>query len=518
MQTVPSGFNALADGDVRPLSWGLFISFSKAYDDDITFFTLDQSILDGPDILAPTEDNPLQAWDFYEYIDYSDRVIYLSWERELDFPYSIVSAIADFQVNNYDKFFTPHSASPISADNIPKRPVRLLSGFANTLLPQFVGLTQGMPEVDEGSRIATFTALDFLTQIYDLPIRNTIAMSYVTTDVVLANIFEQFGLAPTQYDLATGRNVIPFLFFEKNQFTAGEVIRALMQAEMGMLWLDELGIIRFRPRLEQPETSSYLFNDENINSIATSGDDEIINKVTITTNVREVQEFQVVYSKDASNTTLNVVPAMSSYVFQAELRDPCLTIEEPEFGEAVDVSWFTAETAGGVPVTSNVTVTLVELKTNTYEVTIANTNAFSININQMELWGQPAKEISVEPVIYENLETDSVAKYEVKELQISNNFIQSIDQARSLALTILDEYAEYADIVEIEVKGNPALQLSDIVEIDYQHYSGEYRIIAIKNKLQDQKFTQILKLRGYNPRQWFTLDQSVLDGTDVLAP
>lgn len=518
MQIVPSGFNDLADADIRPLSWGLLISFSKEYDDDITFFTLDQSTLNGTDILAPTEDNPLQAWDYYEYLDYSDRVIFMSWERELEFPYSIVSAIADFQVNNYDKFFTPGAGSPIAADNLPKRPVRLLSGFANTKLPQFVGLTQGMPEVDEAGRTATFTALDFLTQIYDLPIRNTVAMADVTTDVVLANIFEQFGLLPGQYDLAVGRNKIPFLFFEKKQMTAGEVIRSLMQAEMGLLWLDEEGIIRFRPRLEQPIDATYYFNEENIVSLTTSGDDQIINKVIITTDVRALQDFQVVYSKDASSTLLNVIPPMSSYVFVAELQDPCLSIEEPEFGLATDVSWFTAETETGAPVLSNVAVTSVELKTNSYEVTIENTNNFAVNIDQMELWGQPGRQISVEPIIYESLDTDSVAKYEVKQLEVSNNFIQSVDQARSLALAVLDEYSEYAAIIIVEVKGNPAIQLSDVVEMYYQNYRGSYRVIGITNKLQDQKFTQILKLRKYNPRDWFTLNQSTLNDTDVLAP
>lgn len=518
MQIVPNGFNALADGDVRPLSWGLLISFDKQFDDDITFFTLNQSVLNGTDILAPTEDNPLQAWDLYEYLDYTDRVIFMSWERELEFPYSIVSAIADFQVNNYDKYFTPGSGSPISADNLPKRPVRLLSGFANTLLPQFVGLTQGMPEVDEDNRLATFTALDFLTQIFGMKIRNTIAMANVSTDVVLANIFTQFGLATDQYDLAPARNVIPFLFFERDQMTAGDVIRKLMEAEMGMLWLDEQGIIRFRPRLEQPSTPSYLFDSENIISLATSGDDEIINSVTITTDVRVLQEFQVVYSKDVGSTQLNVVPAGGTYVFSAELKDPCLSIEVPVYGEVTDVSWFTADDALGNPVSSGVSVISTELKTNTYEVTIQNTNPFSVNINQMELWGQPGKQVSVEPIIYENIETESVEKYEVQDLPIDNNFIQSVDQARSLALTILDEYSQYADIIEIEVKGNPAIQLSDIIEVDHENYTGQYRVIGIKNKLQDQKYTQILRAKKYTPRHWFTLNQSILNGSDVLAP
>lgn len=518
MQIVPIGFNALADGDVRPLSWGAMISFTKAYDPTTTFFTLNQSTLNGSDLLGTTEDNPLQAWDFYDYEDYSDRIVYMSWESELDFPYSVVSAIADFQLNNYDKYFTPNGVSPIASHVLPKRPVRLLAGFANTTLPQFVGLTQGMPEVDEDNRVATFTALDFLTQIYDLPMRQTIAMQNVTTDIVLANIFTQFGLAPSQYSLATGRNEIPFLFFERDQQTAGDVIRSLMQAEMGMLWLDETGIIRFSPRLEQPNTPVYLFDDENIVSLSTYGADEIINKVTITTSVREVQDWQVVYSKDSANSSLNVIPASSTYVFSADLQDPNLTIESPVFGEGAGVSWFTAETATGVPVTANINVTATELKTNTYEITFANTNSFSVNINQLELWGQPAKKINVEPIIYENQDTDSSDKYEVQNLSIDNNFIQSISQARSLALTILDQYSEYADIITMEVKSNPALQLSDIVEVAYLHYSGQYRVIGIKNKLQDQKFTQILKARKYSPRSWFSLNISQLNSGDQLAP
>jgi hypothetical protein len=291
-----------------------------------------------------------------------------------------------------------------------------------------------------------------------------------------------------------------------------------MQAEGGMLWLSEEGVIIFRPRLEQPDTSVYTFDDDNIVSCDVVDEDQIINHVIIMTDVREVQEYQTVYAKKTSDTTLDVVPAGGSYVFKADLQDPLLAVEEPVYGELADVSWFTAAKIDGSYVASGVTISSTELKTNTYEMTIANSNGFDVNINQMNLWGQPAKRISVEPIIYENLETDSVAKYEDKTLEITNNFVQDISAARSLALTILDEYSEYADIIEMEVKGNPAVQLSDIVEVDYNQFDGLYRIIGIKNQLQDSQFTQILKCRGYNPRDWFTLDQSILDGSDNLAP
>lgn len=519
MQAVSPQFNQLANGDIRPITWGSYISFDKAYDPDIVWFTLNQSVLNGTDVLGLSEDSPLLPWGQYEYQDFTERLIYMSVERSLEFPYSVVSAIADFQLNNYDKYFTPNSSSPISSFILPKRPVRLMQGFANTVLPQFVGLTEGMPEISRTEGTATFTAMDFLTWIYDMPIRNTIAMQDVTTDEVLANIFQQFGLLPEQYDLAKGRNKIPFLFFERDQQTAGDIIRPLMQAEMGMLWLDEQGIIRFRPRLEQPSEPVYIFDSDNIVTIDTSGDDQIINHVIINTDVREVQEYSTVVSKAPSDNSLEgVIAPSSTKTVPIAIPDPCLSIEVPTFGENSSVSWFTAALPDGTRVNSGVSIISTELKTNSLDITFSNTNSFAVNIDSFSLWGQPARQIGREPVVYDAYDTDSVNKYEEKLLTINNNFIQSVSQADSLGETVLDEYSDYNDIITVEVKGNPAIQLSDIIDVDYQEYSAWYRIISITNKIQDAKFTQILKCRKYTPRYWFTLNQSILNGTDVLAP
>lgn len=522
MQFVSSEFNQLASGDVRPLTWSTKISFTKEYDDATTFFTLNTSLLDGPDLLAPTGDNPIQAWDYYEYADYSDRTIYIAVSRELEFPYSVVSAIADFQLKNEDRYFTPGTNSPIADYVLPKRPVRLLQGFGLTQVPQFVGLTQGMPTVIRTGEeaTATFTAMDFLTVIYDMPIRDTEALTNVRTDEVLANIFTQFGLTPDQYDLAKARNTIPFLFFEADQQTAGDIIRPLMQAEMGMLWLDEQGIIRFRPRLELPISSVYVFDNENIISIDTDGDDSIINHVIINTNVRKLQEAQAILS--LTTLTLessNRIPASTaSYPYKLALDDPTLNIVEPTYGEDSGLSWFTALDGDGEAVVSGVSIASTADQTNSYTLFVANSNPYPVYIYQVTLWGEPARVVGGQATIYDNKDTDSILKYEDIPYTIDNNFIQSVDQARSLALTMLDEYSEYANIITMEVKGNPALQLSDIIEVDYQEYDGLYRIIGIKNKLQDNKYTQILKCKVYSPRNWFILDQSVLDGTDQLAP
>lgn len=515
MQVVPQQFTDMAKGDVRSHSWGAKVSFTKAYDDDITFFTLNQSLLNGMDILGTVANNPIAAWDYYEYADYTDRVTYMSWDRSLEFPFSIASARADFQLANTDKYFTPNSTSPIKDYILPKRPVRLLSGFRNMIIPQFVGLTQGMPSVNDREGTATFTALDFLTQIYEMPIRETLLMVNARTDQVLAHIFSDFGLTPSQYDLAKARNTIPFLWFLSEQQTAGDVIRKLMEAEGGMLWLGEDGVIRFRPRLEQPSEPVYELNDTEIVDISVATDTQIINTVIFSGEMRRLAGYQSIYTKTEGGEQ-NIIPAGDTASFFANLEDPSIDIVAPTAGEQAGTSWFQAKNLGGENV-GGVTVASVYSFTNSYKIDFTNSNAFNVDISQMELFGNPAKvygTIDDKVVEYQ----PSIDKYEANPLFINNNFIQTESQMQSLGLTILDDYAEYASIINLEAKGNPALQLGDIVEVNYKQYTGEYRIIGMSSSLQQGKATQNLKLRSYEPRTWFQLNVSQLNGSDLLAP
>lgn len=515
MQTVTTQFTDFAKGDVRPWNWGVRVSFTKAYDDSITFFTLNQSALNSGDILGTTANNPLAAWDYYEYKDYTDRLSFMSWDRTLEFPFSIASARADFQLANTDKYFTPNSTSPIKDYILPKRPVRLLSGFKNMIIPQFVGLTQGMPSIDDRGGTATFTALDFLTQIYEMPIQDTLLMTNVRTDEVLAQIFDDFGLTPAQYDLAKGRNVIPFLFYTKEQLTAGSVIRELMEAEGGMLWLGEDGVIRFKPRLEQATTPVYELNASEIVDIEVAEDTQIINQVVFSGDVRKLAGYQTIYSK-VEGSTQNIIPAGGSGSFFANLDDPAIDIVTPTAGEQVGTSWFQATNLDGVNVTG-VTVTGVFSFTNTYKIDFANANGYDVDIARLELFGNPAKvatSIRNKTIEYK----PSIDKYEANPVFIENNFIQTESQMESLALTILDDYAEYAAILNAVVKGNPALQLGDVVDVNYKQYTGMYRIIGISSSLQQGKATQTLKLRSYEPREYFVLNESQLNGSAQLAP
>lgn len=520
MQNVPIAFHEAAQNGIRPHTWGLWVSFPKNFDDSVEFGVWDTSNWDGGDLWSPSDDNPIAYWDYYDYSDYSDRVVDMEWSRELDFPYSVQSAMADFTFNNYDDYFTPGKGSPIDGYILPKRPFRMYAGFRNvSTVQQIVGVTQRMPVINTGSKTAQFNALDFLSEMYSMQLNTVVAMADVTTDEVLAEIFTQFGITPSQYNLAVGRNRIPFVFFDKGK-NAGNAFRELMQAEGGQLWLDEQGVIRFDQRLLPIEDSVITFNDSNTSDIETSGDSEIINHIIIRSDIRKVQDFQPVFSSSdelGASTLIEpiVIPASGSKFVPFDLQYPLLSVSTPTIGQKTDDSWFTAIN-GDTPVTTNVSIGLTDLNNNNVVFLFENTNAFPVMIDGVQVWGEPAK--IVDSIRYEAYDQDSIDAYGDQLLEIDNNMFGSESNCESFALTILDSYKEFSSILELNVKGDPSLQLGDIITVDTRDFAGTYKVIKITNTYRNSRAEQILKARLYNPRHWAFWDVSLWDGPDLWAP
>ena len=517
MINAPESFHEKAIGQIiKPLA-KLYISFGKQVSEG-TYFVLDQSVLNGDDVLQGSEENPLQNWDMYNYKDYSDRLTNISIERSIEFPYSTQSAMADFVLDNYDKYFTPNSNSPIASDNLPKRPVKILSGFVGeTTLPQFVGLTEDVPDTNVNAATAEFHATDFLAAIYEQVLVDTIIARNVTTDVLLAKIVEQFGVLPSQYEFEKGDNVIPFAFFDVGK-KAGDAIKDLVQAEGGKFWLDEQGILRFAKRYSMQTAPVMQLEDYSIISMNTLQRANIVNKVVISCDLREVQEFQTVYSKAASSagtTDSWVVPANDSITRDCKLSDPCYYIETPTQGKQSAVSWFTVVNSNGDTIDTGVTAVGV-LSTNAYSITFTNTNAFPVKINEIQLWGEPAK--VYDHLEYEAQDTDSVEKYGEQVLTISNNkFFQSYNSAKAFAYYMLKERANYLGGIRLEVKGDPSLQLMDIIEIPSGDFRGLYRIDSVKWELGVGSYETMIDAHKVELVEYFTLNESKLNGTHVLA-
>jgi len=523
MQSVSSLYNRRAQGGVIPLDWGAKISFDKNYNDDIDFGQYDVSMYDDPDYLySPSSDNVIQQWDYYEYRDYTGRIIEMEWTREIEFPYSVSAAMADFKVNNFDDYFTPNSGSPIDQYILPKRPVRLLAGYTGAgLLQQFVGITEKAPVRDENTKTVSFHALDFLSEIFESNLKSVIAMQNVTTDVVLEAILTQFGISPSSYSLAKGRNMIPFVFFDKDK-NAGNAIRELMQAEMGNFWIDEQGMIRFEPRLMLDDTPVMTFDDGNVIDIKSSGEVNTINHIKIVSDVRAVQEYQPIFTnaREAGQAWTPsgdpfVIAANSSRPYNADLTDPCISAVEPTLGEASNISWFTAVTSAGTPVSSNISVTGSSLNQGQFVVFIENNNSFPIEIDQMEIWGEPAKIIN--EIRYEAKDQDSIDKYEDQLLEVQNNFFGNYDNCKSFALTILDAYSSHDPMVEMSVKGDFSLQLGDIVQVDARSYNDMYKITSITNNMSPYQCT--IKAQRYIHKNYAQYDNGfIYDDIWVYAP
>jgi len=521
MQTVSNSFHQKSQAGIRKHRWSLLMSFDKDFDDSKTFFTLNSSSLDGSDVLAPVDDNPIQYWDFYAYTPYTDRVISLEWEREIGFPYSVQSSIATAVLNNFDNYFSSHTNSPINQYLIPARPIKLLSGYdSEPLLQQFVGITQDKPELDQNNRTAKFHSLDYLSELFKLQLSESVAMSDVRTDEALAALFQQFGVAPYQYELARGRNVIPFLFLAEGT-SAASCFRDIMQAEGGQLWIDEQGLIRFDQRLVTATGPVFTFNESNTVSLATSADTEIINRVKVTSNIRQIQDLQPIHAGSGQLTSPTLtepvtIPAGGSATYTIKLDDPLNTYNEPTLGFVSGNSWFTALTSTDSNVVSNVSVTDSVLTLNQLVITFTNANSFDTYLSAIEVYGEPAK--IIDTINYEAYDQDSIDQYGDHLLDIKNDMFGSESNCESFAYTILDAYSQFDSIIELSVKGDPALQLGDIIWVDTRKIVGQFQITKISNSINPRGVTQVIKAKRYDPRFWFILDISQLNGTEVLAP
>lgn len=521
MQTVSPTFHQKSQAGIRKHNWSLLFSFDKEFDPMRTFFILDSSTLDGTDVLKPVDDNPIQYWDYYTYTPYTDRVISLEWERKIDFPYSVESSTANVTLNNFDNYFSSHTNSPINQYLIPSRPMKLFAGYQNEpLLQQFVGLTQDKPKLNQSALTAQFTALDYLSELFKLQLSESVALSNVRTDQALAAMFDQFGIEPFQYDLKPGRNVIPFLFLSEGS-SAAECFRQIMEAEGGQLWIDEQGIIHFAQRLLPVSGPVMTFNESNIVSLDTSADTEIVNRVQIISNIRAIQDPQPVHAGSGQLTSPElsnpmIIPAGGSATYLINLEDPIAAYSEPTLSFVSGDSWFTAEDINGNNVVSFVSVTDSALTLNQLAITFTNTNVFDAYLNAIEVYGEPAK--IIDTINYEAFDQDSIDEYGEHLLQIKNDLFGSESNCESYAYTIIDAYSQFDSIIDISVKGDPALQLGDIIWVDTSKIQGEFQITKISNSISPTGVTQEIMAKRYTPRHWFVLNQSTLNDGDVLAP
>lgn len=529
MITTSATFNQVANGMMRPIAQKTSISFTKQRAQNVSWFVLDQSQLDGTDILATDPDDVIQAWDAYEWEDFSNDVIKLDWSRSVAFPYNVQSATCDVVLNNtHQKYTYENSESPLYGYIIPKRPLRTYAGFKKNgtaeVVPVFVGLTQKMPAYSgTNNSTATFTALDFLSEIGNMQLTNTIMLRDVRTDEAIAEILNMFGMDSSMYDLARGENVIPFLDFESGA-NAGNILQKLIQAENGALWLDEKGVIRFAPRVaDLGKTPIATFDEQNIISISPSRTDGIINRVKIESDVRKIQEKQPIFTmsnergfESSANEDAYRIKPNGNTIIWVSFDDPIWSATlNPVLNGANDDSNFTAVDLSGNAVTSGLTATGT-LFSDAMKIVVSNSNSYFVSLSYMEIWGEPAK--IVDTIKYDAYDEDSVSEFGEMVLEINDNdFFGSYQNADEYAESILKIRSDYSPVINMKVKGNPALQLGDIIQVN-DKFAGAYKITGISSAISGSDGLSVnITAERFIIMMPFILDQSQLDGAEVLG-
>ena len=529
MNVVSDQFHELAAGSVRPLDYEVGISWTKERNEDVSWFTLNQSIVNGPDLLSDSSNNPVQLWDVYDYQKMRDRIVKLNVERSVQFPYNIQCAICDIELNNYDGYFSyDNTKSPLSQYILPARPLRAYLGFKSTgLTPVFVGLTQSIPRYNgQNNTTASITAMDFLATIGDMSLQNMVMMRNARTDEVIAEILVQFGLKPYMFNLDRGINTIPFVYFESGK-NAGNALKELVQAENGAMWIDEQGIIRFTPRTSVIGQDSVMtLNPSSIISITPSQTTGIVNKVYIEADVREVNNNQQIFSADNSNGYSSSaeddpyrLQANGTTTVWLNFDDPIwVGNPNPVLNGSSDSSSFTAVDLSGQNVNNGVSASGVFFATS-LKLTFNNTNNFPVSINYLQIWGQPAKVIGGSPTIkYTAQDDESIEAFGLHELSITdNNCFGNQQNIDAFATDVLTKYSGYSPTIELEVKGDPSLQLQDIVTLEDTDYNGTWLIKGISHNLSNSKLATKLTAVRHTVVQPFTLNRSTLNGPDVLS-
>ncbi len=422
--------------------------------------------------------------------------------------------------------------SPIADYILPNRPVQIRYGFDGVgTVPNFTGYTEKIPTYDgQHDAIARFTAMDKLAQISAEHLPNMVMLKDARTDQVIEAIFEELGLDPSEYNLGVGANTIPFVYFDADK-SVGNALKELVQAENGRLWQDEEGIIQFTPRIKNifSQDPVMIFNKSNTLSLTPSRTDGIVNTVNISAEIRKVEDLQQVflstnetgYQQSAADDQYRV-PANGTATVWLSFDDPVWSAIAPTLDAGGSTSSFEAVNLAGTKISSGITATGTLFAT-TYKLDFINTNASPVSISSISIWGEPAKLVGGQATEYFAYDDTSVAKFGTLSLDISDNrCFGSVANLRAYGNSILNTYSDYSPKITMKVKGDPALQLGDIVEVSIEQFEGRYQITKITNTIDnvsESKLETELEMRFIVSSSVgaFILDQSVLDGPDLLG-
>lgn len=541
--TTTSGYSTNVKAAFRTVGFGVMIAWQRVAAPNVSFFTVGSSTIGGNDIIKGAAAF-VTFFDKYLYVDYSQYTINWSVERRLgQFPYGTIMAQADVQLDNTSGLFLPGKDATIGSGILPNRPMRISASIGTESLMQFTGYT-GQPELTIGDRKMTlhaFDAMDYVSKYAFTTSGTTTSGVATTTSGYLVNVntstaiayyLGKIGFQSSQYVLDAGlQQNIGYLNVMDRKF--GDVLLDLVIAEQAMAFIDEAGVFRFWNRqhfLTTSGVSQYSLDYTNMVSLEYENT-PIINDVIVTAQPRAVQSKQKVWDLQSYIE----IPAGAKVDVFADFQDtfgelPVTSVDTPVYiGSASNTSTYTSNSApdgSGTSSSSQISLIGVYLFGKSYKMTFQNTNANSIYITQLSLFGTPAKVTQVIQQRYlDQVSIDAYGRNPSNNgdpLEIANDYIQDTSTAYSLAYTLVKEYGSPRRRYQAEIFPRPELQIGDWGQLTVPDANNETKnVYLVGNRLQmsgDGNMRHIVWLEERTPKSYFTVGTSLIAGTDEIAP
>lgn len=347
--------------------------------------------------------------------------------------------------NEGGKFDVTNPNSPLAGLLKPNRRIRAWLGINDEWVPLGIFWSLDWDSPDDILE-ATVTARDRL----ELLRKSTYQPGSVQQNVSLYTLAEQAlqdaGLQPGEYaiDAALQQTVIPWAWLSPTSHR--EALRIIAEAALAVVYADRDGVVRVEGMGSVPSTPVLAITaDDYFPPLqAPSRQDQVANEIVVITQpLRPADTPQEVYR----STTAISVPAGQTVTVQAKYNQPPVieaqaSLDNPPAGVSITGATYYAWGA---------------------EVSIQNTGA-SADAVTLVITGKPLSVQGGEQVIVrdeQSITENGVLRYEFP----ANPLVQTLSQAQAIADALLASAKDPRRDIEVEWRGNPALELGDRVTV-----------------------------------------------------
>lgn len=535
VQTTSSGWGDKISIGNRHVGYGVLAAFMRTTATGVRFFTIGQSRIGGPDMIKGGGQF-VTFFDKYRYEDISPYMTSITVTRNLgQRPYGIIMAEADLEIDNTSKRFLPDYDTTIgSGVGLPNRPIKISIGIEDEYMKLFTGFNTE-PVVSLNNRMVDMHAFDAFNYINNT--RATTSGAFVNAPFhnVIASGLQEMGFSSSQFvvDKSLQQNIGYLSTYDQKW---GDVFKQGAEAEQGIMFVDENGIIRFWNRQHFLTTSGvprFQLNYSKLSDIKWQNT-PIINDVIVRAKPRVVQDIQKVWE---TSSNIELGPGVDTDYFvdfsDTNGRLPVTTISVPipmitasgaqsfyATNDQIDESGNTRSSSIGIVGASNLGGT-------SYKLTFRNSFTSVVYVTNMAIFATPAKVVNIiEERYYDQSSIDNFGRNPSNNgepIIIENDLIQDKSTARSLAYTLVNEYksARRRYICPVATQSDPSLQIGDaglLVINDTNQLKNVY-VVGIKNVInRNAKYDQELEVEERSIKRYFTVGQSRIGGTDSIAP